>query len=221
MDPNLPISISVGVGALLYTAYLVKSAMQDVREHEGYPTEPVLLPEQALSLQQPRPNIAVRFAEAWKEVKSEREMKALPLLEKVHSMAPEKEWFLENTEEIEDENPDQTSTLAPLESIPIDQLESHSKRDYYNSIADIADQVVLYYEKHGKVTRDGMVPSTIVRREWDHTMSQPNGIFWKAGMLENQNGVTVVLKDADEWLHLWFRERDYKFDSGIYVGNET
>jgi hypothetical protein len=229
---TLILGLSGGIGILGYIIYIVQSANEDIAEHarDGrlFIEPPLLLPEQAASAHQP--NIVVRFAEAWKEVKAEKEIKELPPLEKVRYTAPEveeeEEWLLIPKEE-EPEEEDAVSqgpTPAPTQSvasdIPIDLLESHSKRDYYNLLCDITDKVALSYKRNGKITRDGMVPSAITRKEWDHTMSQPNGIFWKAGMLETQNGVTVILEDCDSWLHLFLRERGYKFDDGIYSEDE-
>lgn len=222
MDTNIALSVVAGVGSIAYVCYLARKAVKDTQAHEqavGQRYIPLLLPEQADSAHQPKPSIAVRFAEAWKEVKEEKKIKELPPLEKVHYTALEEE-----EEEPEEEETSEVPPLVPTQSIasnvPIDQLEAHSKKLYYSAICDIADKVVLHYEKHSKITRDGMVPSSISRKDWDYTMSQPNGIFWRAHMLENQNGATVILPDCDSCLHLFLRERGYVFIDGMYSEEE-
>lgn len=203
MDPTLPLGVSIGIGSLLYIIYLVKGTQEF---HEEPPQSiPILLPEQAVSVHQPKPNIAIRIVETYKELKAEKEMKALPPLEKVRYIAPEEEeWaLLPEEEEPKDTTPDQNGI------VPIDQLESHNKVAYYEVICSIIEKVDNYYEKHGKVIRDGLVPAIISRRDWDHTCKK-GGVLWLSGFLsEDALGVTIVHENGGQNLHEWFKARGY------------
>jgi len=221
---NTITGIAVVVMIVFYILYLVRATNRDVRaqeaERQAYTMQntSLLLPAQAQSLQeQPKQSPVARFKEAWNEAKEEMEHKTKPQLpaEKVHYVPEpeEEEWIYlpaEKEQGEEETSPELPSPTPQEEYIPIDQLEAVDKAQYYDAICEVFNQVVDYFNEHGKVTRDGLLTAGMARRDWDHTSKQGDGIFWEAEILSKDPiGNTIVNEDCAIILHEYFKSRGY------------